>query len=47
MQKQITCTLCELYMTKDTAVFKKVAVFNIDFASRDGNRTQQNVFRVM
>ena len=28
-----------------TAVFKKVATFNIDFASRDGNRTQQNAFR--
>ena len=29
----------------DTAVFKKVA-FNIDFASRDGNRTHQNAFRL-
>ena len=28
-----------------TAVFKKVATFNIDFASRDGNRTHQNAFR--
>ena len=26
-----------------TVVFKKVATFNIDFASRDGNRTHQNV----
>ena len=30
---------------KSTAVFKKVATSNIDFASRDGNRTHQNVFR--
>ena len=28
-----------------TAVFKKVATFNIDFASRDGNRTHQNAIR--
>ena len=28
----------------DTAVFKKVATFNIDFASLDGNRTHQNAF---
>ena len=28
-----------------TAVFKKVATFDIDFASRDGNRTHQNAFR--
>ena len=28
-----------------TAVFKKVATFNIYFASRDGNRTHQNAFR--
>ena len=28
-----------------TAVFKKVATFNIDFASRDGNRAHQNTFR--
>ena len=28
-----------------TAVFKKVATFNIDSASRDGNRTHQNAFR--
>ena len=28
-----------------TAVFKKVATFNIDFASLDGNRTHQNAFR--
>ena len=28
-----------------TAVFKKVATFNIDFASHDGNRTHQNAFR--
>ena len=28
-----------------TAVFKKVATFNIDFASRDGNRTHQKAFR--
>ena len=28
-----------------TAVFKKVATFNIDFASCDGNRTHQNAFR--
>ena len=26
------------------AVFKKVATFNIDFASRDSNRTHQNAF---
>ena len=29
-----------------TAVFKTVATFNIDFASRDGNRTHQNAFRL-
>ena len=29
----------------NTAVFKKVATFNIDFASSDGNRTHQNAFR--
>ena len=28
-----------------TAVFKTVATFNIDFASRDGSRTHQNAFR--
>ena len=28
-----------------TAVLKKLAIFNTDFASRDGNRTHQNVFR--
>ena len=28
-----------------TAVFKKVATFNIDFASRDGNRAHQNAYR--
>ena len=28
-----------------TAVFKKVATFNIDFASRDGFRTQKIAFR--
>ena len=27
-----------------TAAFKKVATFNIDFASHDGNRTHQNSF---
>ena len=27
-----------------TAVFKKVATFNIDFASSDGNRTHHNAF---
>ena len=30
----------------DTAVFKKVATFNIDFVSRDGNRTHQNAFNL-
>ena len=30
---------------KVTAVFKKVATFNIDSASRDSNRTHQNAFR--
>ena len=28
-----------------TAVLKKVATFNIDFASRDGNRTHQNALK--
>ena len=28
-----------------TAVLIKVVTFNIDFASRDGNRTHQNAFR--
>ena len=27
-----------------TAIFKKVATFNIDFALRDGNGTHQNAF---
>ena len=27
-----------------TAVFKEVATFNIDVASRDGNRIHQNAF---
>ena len=35
----------EIMPTIITAVFKKVATFNIDFASRDGNRTHQNAFR--
>ena len=35
----------EMMPTIITAVFKKVATFNIDFASRDGNRTHQNAFR--
>ena len=35
-------SFCELSVT---AVFKKVATFNIDFASRDGNRTHQIAFR--
>ena len=34
----------EMMPTIITAVFKKVATFNIDFASRDGNRTHQNAF---
>ena len=32
-------------LTLGTAVFKKAATFNIDFPSRDGNRTHQNAFR--
>ena len=28
-----------------TAIFRKVATFSIDFASRDSNRTHQNAFR--
>ena len=33
------------WKSMNTAVFKKVATFNIDFASRDGNRTHQIAFR--
>ena len=32
-------------LSRFTAVFKEVATFNIEFESRDGNRTHQNAFR--
>ena len=35
----------EMMPTIITAVFKIIATVNIDFASRDGNRTHQNPFR--
>ena len=35
----------DLQTEKVTAVFKKVATFNIDFASRDADRTHQNAFK--
>ena len=38
--------ICEQYLNdQQYSRFKKVARFNIDFASREGNRTHQNAFR--
>ena len=43
--KKRTFDLAVEVFVRSTAVFKKVATFNIDFVSHDGNRTHQIAFR--